>query len=52
VRELVKAAARDCPQLRGPSKTFSFVNDEVDTQPGKVGRLVSRTVLLRWTGSD
>jgi predicted DCC family thiol-disulfide oxidoreductase YuxK len=52
VRELVRAAARDCPQLRGASKTFSFYNDKVDTQPGEVGRLESRTVLLRWTQGD
>jgi predicted DCC family thiol-disulfide oxidoreductase YuxK len=51
VRELVTAAARDCPQLRGASKTLAFYKYEVDTTPGQVGRLVSSTLLLRWTGS-
>jgi predicted DCC family thiol-disulfide oxidoreductase YuxK len=50
VRELVMAAERDCPQLRGRVDTFSFYNDEVQTTPGRVGRLVSSTLLFRWTG--
>lgn len=51
IRELVLAAGRDCPELTGHSETFSFYNDTVDTTPGKVGRVINRTRLLRWTGS-
>lgn len=51
VRELIVAASRDCPQLRGTTDTFSFYNHKVDTAPGRVGRLVSSTLLLRWTGT-
>jgi predicted DCC family thiol-disulfide oxidoreductase YuxK len=50
VHELVDAAARDCPQLRRSSQHFSFYKVEVETTPGEVGRLVRRTLLLRWSG--
>jgi len=50
IHELVIAAARDCPQLRGTAEKFFFYNDEVDTTPGKIGRLVRITLLLHWTG--
>jgi predicted DCC family thiol-disulfide oxidoreductase YuxK len=51
VREFVVAAARRCPQLRGTTETFSFYNRKVDTRPGQSGRLVSSSLLLRWTGT-
>lgn len=48
VRELVTAAGRSCPQLRRRAETLSFYHDEVDTTPGRAGRLLSRTLVLRW----
>jgi hypothetical protein len=50
VRELIKAAARDCPQLHS-AEGLAFYSDEVDTTPGEVGRQVSSTLLLRLTDS-
>jgi len=51
VRELVVAAARRCPQLRGTTETFSFYNHTVDTTPGLVGKVVKSKLLFRWTGT-
>lgn len=49
IRELVVAAGKNCPALRGGGQTLSFFNQQVDTTPRIVGQTVARTLLLRWS---
>jgi predicted DCC family thiol-disulfide oxidoreductase YuxK len=46
---LITAASKECPLLASNSASFAFYNEAVETTPGRIGRLIDRELLLRWS---